>query len=147
MLLEWEFIDFDQTIERAQNQRIAEIFREHGEPYFRALEAELTERVAKRRNVVLAPGGGWVTQAELVTMLHQNSLIVWLRARPETVYQRDLDQSEVERPLLSTDDPLTTIRSLLDQRTPLYDQADVGLDTDGRKPIEIAAEIEMLTRR
>ncbi len=139
--LGWEFVDFDSAIEATQNQTITEIFREHGEPFFRALEAKMTAEVADRWRVVLATGGGWVTHPELVDRLKPRSLIIWLRARPETVYERHRGQADVVRPLLETDRPLDVIRATLGERAPLYEQADAAVDTDAREPEEIAHHI------
>lgn len=139
--LGWEFVDFDETIERIQNKRIADIFRDHGEGFFRSLEAEVTEQVVERRNVVLAPGGGWVARLDLVERLRPHSLMVWLRVQPDTVYRRHRRQADVVRPLLCTEEPERTIRTMLERRTPLYEGADVALHTDDREPVDIAAEI------
>ena len=139
--LGWEFIDFDETIERKENRRIAEIFREQGEAHFRGLEAQLTEALGGVENVVLAPGGGWVTQPASVQRLRQGSVFVWLRVQPETVYARQRVQSAVERPLLAVEQPLDTIRMILADRVGLYGQADQTVDTDGRDPEDVAEEI------
>jgi shikimate kinase len=139
--LDWEFVDFDQEIEGAHNLTIAEIFRDYGEEHFRRLEAELTEVVEDRRRVVLAPGGGWVTQPELALRLRDNSLTIWLRVQPDTVYRRHRLQGDVERPLLAGEDPRGDIRSLLAAREPLYQQADVAIETEGRTPAELVEEI------
>ena len=146
-LLSWDFLDFDEAIERSQNKRVADIFRDDGEPFFRALDAEVTETAVGRRNVVIAPGGGWITQPELVGKLRPGGLMVWLRVRPSTVYERDRDQPEIVRPLLATDDPLSAISAILERRTPLYEQADVALDTDDRDPLALAEEIAAILRR
>jgi shikimate kinase len=139
--LGWDLIDFDETIERSEKRRIADIFSEQGESYFRRLEAELTEQVEARESVVLVPGGGWVTQPGLVRRLRPSSLFVWLRVRPDTVYSRHARQGLVERPLLALDDPRQAIRSLLAARAPLYGQADVTIDTDDLQASAVADEI------
>ena len=125
--LDWEFIDFDDAIERAQDQKIADIFREHGEAAFRALERKLTE--------------------ELESRLQANGLTVWLRVQPHTVYERHRQQEGVKRPLLDVENPLEAIESILATRIALYGQADAVVDTDGRQPQDLAAEIaEMVDR-
>jgi shikimate kinase len=140
-LLSWDFVDFDEQIESSQEKTIADIFREHGEAYFRLLEAQMTEAIEDQRSVVLAPGGGWVTQRELVDRLRPDSLTIWLRVQPETVYLRHDRQVDVDRPLLPVEQPVEAIRSILDDRTPLYRQADGVVDTDGREPAEVAQQI------
>jgi len=139
--LDWDFIDFDEAIERNHRQRIADIFRDYGENHFRVLEVELTAQVAGFRNVVLAPGGGWITQPMLVDKLRLGSLVVWLRIQPEAALERHLRQARVERPLLAVDDPLGVVRSMLSERGPFYELADAVVETDSLTPDEVAAEI------
>lgn len=138
--LAWELIDFDDEIERAQGQTIVEIFRESGEAAFRGLEAQLTERLRDRRQAVLAPGGGWMVRTDLVDVLRPGSLIVWLRARPETLYRRHLGQG-VQRPLLAGERPREAIGVILAEREQYYKKADVAVDTDGKDPATVADEI------
>ena len=145
--LDWDFVDFDQTIEQKESRRIAEIFRDDGETHFRSLEAKLTEEVEDRGAVVLAPGGGWVTQPGLVERLRPDSLFVWLRVQPETVYARQRLQTAVQRPLLAVEQPLEAIRTILEGRLEDYGQADQVVDTDGRDPEEVAAQIAELLNR
>src|SRR5690625_7322821 len=64
-ILGWEFIDFDEEIERRTGVSIPEIFRRRGAAEFRALEEELTDELADEQWVVFAPGGGRITQPEL----------------------------------------------------------------------------------
>ncbi len=139
--LGWDFVDFDDAIERKENRQVAQIFREDGESRFRGLEAQLTEEVQDRQNVVLAPGGGWMTQPGLVERLRPDSLFVWLRVQPETVYARQRVQTAVQRPLLMVEQPLETIRMILADRVRQYSQADRVVDTDGREPEDVANEI------
>ncbi len=145
--LGWDFLDFDELIERGQGQTIADIFREHGEQGFRTLEAELTEDFEKRRGVVLAPGGGWMAQPGLVQRLREGSLFVWLRVTVERVLERHREQANVERPLLDVEEPLDEIRALLSAREPFYRTADVVVETDGRDPANVAEEVVVTLRR
>ena len=143
--LDWELIDFDEEIERAQGQPIAEIFRQAGEAAFRRLEAELTDRFRDRRHAVLAPGGGWMARPDLVDVLRPGSLIVWLRARPETLYRRHLGQG-VQRPLLAVQRPREAIRALLAKRETYYERADATVDTDQKDPATVVDEIVVRLR-
>src|ERR1044072_6860459 len=62
------FFDFDLEIERRQGKTIAEIFGEKGEGHFRELERALTEELRLMGNMILAPGGGWVTSPDVVRL-------------------------------------------------------------------------------
>src|SRR5207302_2255887 len=55
------FLDLDQEIERREGRTIGEIFGVNGERYFRKQERALTEELTLVGNMIIAPGGGWVT--------------------------------------------------------------------------------------
>lgn len=139
--LGWDFVDFDEVIQRDQGASISEIFRERGERYFRSLEAELTRGLAAKRETVLAPGGGWISQPDLVERLRPSSLIVWLRVAPEVALERHHAQAGAARPLLAVDDPVQRLRELLAARAPFYRTADLSVETDRRRPAELVEDI------
>ncbi len=138
--LGWELVDFDEVIEARTGLPISEIFRVQGESAFRAMEARLTDEFGCARGVVLAPGGGWITNPALLDGLCPGSLVVWLRISPEEAVARAL-ADDVHRPLLAGADPLAKARLLLREREPLYYLADAVVDVDGRDADDIAFEI------
>ena len=139
--LGWEPLDLDREIEAREGRTVPELFRVHGEGHFRALEAALTAEVAARERVVLAPGGGWITNPALLEALGPGTLSVWLRVSPEEALRRAAP-TRGTRPLLDVPDPLAKIRALLAEREPLYARAQLHVDTDGRDAAEVAAVIE-----
>lgn len=140
-ILDWEFVDFDEEIERRTGMSIPEIFRRLGAAEFRALEEELTMELADEHWVVLAPGGGWITQPELLEYFGDETLVVWLRISPEEAVRR-ASIALSHRPLLaSAPDPLERARTLIREREPLYRMADFVIDVDGRGVDELAEEI------
>ena len=143
--LGWDFVDFDDIIEARTGASIPEIFRTQGEAAFRAMEARLTDEFGQAHCVVLAPGGGWVTQPDLMDRLGDGSLVVWLRISPEEAVRRALADS-VHRPLLAGPEPLARARLLLAEREPFYYLADSAVDVDGRGIEEIAREIAARVR-
>lgn len=138
--LGWDFIDFDEVIERRTGMTVAEIFRSRGEAAFREMEARLTDEFGGARGVVLAPGGGWITHPELLDAVGPGTLVVWLRISPEEAVRRAMADA-VHRPLLAGADPLGKARLLLSEREPLYFLADASVETDGREAEDIAYEI------
>lgn len=123
------FLDFDEEIERRAGMSVAELFERWGEPRFRALELMLTEEVAAADPMVLAPGGGWATNAGVVALLRPTARIIYLRLRPETALAR-LGAAALSRPLLRVPDPLAELRRLLERRAAHYLVADHVLDVD-----------------
>jgi shikimate kinase len=137
------FLDFDREIERREGRSITEMFAEKGEHYFRGLEKALTEELALLGNMVLAPGGGWITIPEVVALVRPPARLIYLKVRPETAIKR-LGPERATRPLLSRPDPLGELRRLLEQRKPLYEQADATIDTELLKPQQVIQKVAEL---
>jgi shikimate kinase len=123
------FLDFDLEIERRQGKTIAEIFGEKGEGHFRELERLLTEELRLMGNMILAPGGGWVSNPEVVGLLRPPSRLVYLRLRPETALVR-LGSERSTRPLLMRPDPLGELRRLFNARKAAYESADHVIEAE-----------------
>ena len=137
------FLDFDREIERREGRSVRAIFAAHGERYFRDRERELTEEVRRRDPAVLAPGGGWITNPDLVALLRPPARIVYLSVRPETALAR-MGERRAGRPLLAGADPLTELRRLLEAREAQYLLADDVVDTEGiavQQLAEMVAEL------
>jgi shikimate kinase len=144
--LGWRFADLDAEIERRAQRSVAEIFRVEGEARFRAWEAECTEALAGAERLVLAPGGGWVTDPGNWQRLGTDgTLSVWLQVPVEAVLERLAGERAI-RPLLHVPDPAAAVSRLLRERQALYARADLHLSTHGRTPAEVAWEIELHVR-
>lgn len=117
------FLDFDREIERRESASVSEIFAIQGEHYFRAREREITAELLTCGNMVVSPGGGWVTNEGVMAIVRPPSRIVYLKVRPETALAR-LGVLRGTRPLLSRPDPLGELKRLLAAREMLYAQAD-----------------------
>jgi|SRR5688500_15733048 len=123
------FLDFDREIERRESASISEIFAIRGEPYFRQQEIELTLELRQCGNMIVAPGGGWVTNKGVIEIIRPPAQLVYLKVKPETALTRLGDQRST-RPILSRPDPLGELRRLLAEREPLYAQADHVVPTE-----------------
>src|SRR5207253_4789667 len=128
-LLDRPFIDFDTEVEHREHASIAEIFARHGEPYFRSLEVALTRELAGSSGMVMAPGGGWVTNADSVELLRSTGRMIYLRAAPKTVLSR-IDSAKRRRPLLEGPDGITKLMQIYEARRTFYEMADLVLDTE-----------------
>ncbi|MGA7974095.1 MAG: shikimate kinase [Pseudolabrys sp.] len=115
--LELPFVDADTEIEDAAGMTIAEIFAEHGEPYFRAGEARVIARLLEGGPQVLATGGGAIMNQQTRDLIHIKGISVWLRADIEVLLRRTRRRSD--RPLAER------IKELLPQREPVYVQSDI----------------------
>jgi shikimate kinase len=143
--LQWDFVDFDVEIERREQRTIARLIEQRGEAYFRQLEMELTDEVAGQHALVVAPGGGWITNPGAFESLRAGSFTAWLQVSPaETV--RRLREDPTDRPFKNHPDPIPAIQELLALREPLYRLADLAVPTVSRSSEEIAFELEQLIR-
>jgi shikimate kinase len=117
------FVDADAEIEAAAGMSIADIFAIHGEPYFRAGEARVIARLLEQGPQVLATGGGAFMNAQTRATLREKAVSVWLKADLDVLTRRLRRRND--RPLLKTDDPVSTLTDLLLVRDPIYAEADV----------------------
>jgi shikimate kinase len=143
--LGWRHVDLDEEISRREGCTIAEIFESRGEAAFRALEVEVTAAVASESEVVISTGGGWVTNAGLHDSLPPGTLTVLLRVSPTEVLRRiAAGEGQPVRPLLATEDPTGRVTELMAAREPLYNRADLIVETEHRSVRRIAEEIREL---
>lgn len=144
-LLGRKFVDLDQYIEERAGMTVTEIFARFGEEGFREREAKAVKEVAKRRNLVIASGGGTVLKEANVAALHESGgLILYLDA-PLPALQERLKRDK-KRPLLQVPDRRKVIEELHAKRSPLY-QAAADLTVDaGAPPITVAKRVEAAYR-
>ena len=121
------FVDADTEIEKAADMTIAEIFARHGEPYFRAGETRVIARILDGGPQVLATGGGAFMNLETRAAIRAKGISIWLRASLEVLSRRVKRRND--RPLLKSADPIETLKRLMDERYPVYAEADITVDS------------------
>ena len=140
--LGYGFVDADAVIEQAAGCSIAEIFQRDGEPEFRALEKQVLNSISQRHSLVVATGGGVVTQKENWGLLH-SGIVVWLDVIQEQLLKR-LHADTTVRPLLQTVDPEAALNELLAERKALYAEADLTVVINDEHPEAVADGIVQL---
>jgi 3-dehydroquinate dehydratase-2 len=122
--------DTDKLIERKAGKTISAIFDEEGEDAFREKETALLRELAEKNfRCIYSVGGGTPVRPENRELLRQLGTVIYLRIRPETVYERL--KGDTTRPLLQCEDPLQKIRQLLEARREAYEScADIIIDVD-----------------
>jgi shikimate kinase len=124
-----EFIELDSLIEQKAGKTIPEIFQQDGEIVFRELEIAATKEVAKKKNAVIACGGGVILNKINTDRLRQECIIVYLTASPRVILKRTSGDKN-ERPLLNRPNKARHIGELLRFRQPFYERAaDIKIDT------------------
>lgn len=139
-----EFLELDALIEQKAGKTIPEIFQQEGEVAFRELEIEAAKEASRKKNVVIACGGGVVLNKINIDRLKKDCLIVYLTASPRVILERTASD-ENERPLLKSDNRALAVKELLRFRKPFYERAaDITIDTS---KLDIDSVVEQIIAR
>ncbi|MGE3819155.1 MAG: shikimate kinase [Isosphaeraceae bacterium] len=138
------FLDADAVLEARCGRSIASIFAESGEPVFRDEESRTLAELTGGPPAVLATGGGAILRESNRSALRRFGRVVWLRATPETLAARLRRSADAlrSRPPLTALGTVGEIQTLLEVRTPLYEEvSDWVVETDGKSAEQVAREI------
>lgn len=133
------FIDLDREIEAGCGMPVSEIFRVHGEAFFRDRERLAISELISHSGTVISTGGGVMLQPENVANLKKNGWIVCLGAGTKTIITR-IGQDKT-RPLLNAPNREELVDKLLRERAHRYQLADFTVDTNTLTPDEVADRI------
>ena len=137
--LEIPFVDADHEIEVAADKTIPEIFKDHGEAYFREGERRVISRLIENGAQVLSTGGGAFINEETRQSIHDHGISVWLKADLTLLMKRVMKRAD--RPLLQTEDPEAVMQKLMDQRYPVYAKADVTVESRDVQHTQMVNEV------
>ncbi len=125
--LKRKFYSTDELIEKKAKCKIKDLVARKGWVYFRALEHKIVLQAVQKKGVVIDTGGGVVLNQDNLKALRKNGTIIFLKAAPAVIYKRIKNDSN--RPLINVPNPLAEIRRIYKERLPLYNQADVVINT------------------
>jgi shikimate kinase len=144
--LQRKFLDLDHLVEETAGMKIPDLFRTQGEPAFRKVESAALEQALKMDGLVLATGGGAACREDNLQAMLASAFVVALSAPPSEVLKRTGGASG--RPLLdSAADPMAEAQRLLAAREPFYSRAHLRIETVGKAPQDVAAEIVTAVRQ
>ena len=136
-----EFFDSDRVIEERTGVDIATIFEIEGEEGFRDREVQVIDELCKMSDIILATGGGSVLRKESRENMKQFGDVVYLCTTAELLYSRI--RYDKSRPLMQTENPLDTLKKLLQNREPYYKEiSDLVITTGKQKATVIVKRIE-----
>ena len=141
-----EFYDSDREIEQSTGANIPWIFDVEGEAGFREREIRMIDKLTKKKDMVLATGGGAILAKKNRKRLKKRGTVVFLRA--SIAQQVERTSRDRNRPLLQTPDPKKTIKELMELREPLYQEvADIVVETNRRSARAVSKEIAKQLQR
>jgi shikimate kinase len=133
-LLGRKVVSLDAAVTARAGKPIAEIFAEHGEPRFRALEREAV--AALPPGVVADLGGGAFCDPASAARLLRTARVVFLDVSPGEAARRiGAGAGREARPLAASWEPL------LSRRLALYRRAHLRVAVDGLSPEAVARRI------
>lgn len=125
--LDLAFVDADAEIEEAAGETIPEIFERRGEAAFRAGERRVIARLLSGPPQVLATGGGAYMDPVTRANIAARGISIWLKADLEILMKRVGKRGD--RPLLQNGDPRATMQRLMEERYPVYAEADITIES------------------
>lgn len=134
----YPLVDLDAVIAERAGCPIPQLFAERGEPYFRSLEAAVLKDVLVQKGIILATGGGAVLSKDNCLEMASCGWVVALKATLDEIVGRVGE--DPGRPLLAGG-ARSRVEALLEERREAYDFAHVIIDTSGKSPEEVSAEI------
>lgn len=126
--LGYYFIDSDSEIEDLEGKSVSQIFKDHGENYFRKREEEVIKSILTQdENMIVSLGGGAFINPEIRKSLKLKAVVIWLDASIDSIIKRIGSKSN--RPLLKSGNKRKTLEELRKVRDPIYAEADFRIDT------------------
>jgi len=137
--LKLPFIDSDHEIAEAASCSVSDIFEIYGEDVFRDLEERVIRRLLRNKNQVLATGGGSYIQPVIRDLIKKKAYTVWLRAELPVLLER-VNRKDT-RPLLARGDKQKILEKLMVDRYPIYQEADLVVDSGDGPHDRVVKEI------
>ncbi len=134
------FVDSDDEVEQAAGCSIEDIFEFYGEAAFRDVEARVLKRLLDGPPQVIASGGGAFMNDETRRRITDGAVAVWLRADLATL-ERRTRRRHGGRPLLKGGSTRAKLKSLIDERYPVYAEADIIIDSMDEPPDKTAGRV------
>src|ERR1700710_1979952 len=137
----WSFVEVNKEIEQQNGLSVAEVIALYGQEGFRRMEqAALGQLLARKELMVLATGGGIVSEPLTFDLILSSFYTIWLKAEPEEHMARVRRQGDL-RPMADDRSAMAELRTILLSREPLYARASAVVDTAGLSVNDAAARL------
>lgn len=125
----WRFVELNKEIEREAGFSVSEVFSLYGQDGYRRYEQAALERIiAEPGAILLATGGGIVSEPVTFERLLSSFFTIWVKASPAEHMSRVRKQGDL-RPMGADRAAMAELITILQSREPLYSRARAVLDT------------------
>ncbi len=143
--LNMDFFDTDEYIKKCENMSVADVLTKKGKKYFEGAQRFAVQNICENENALIATGGSTLTDDVCRDIIFKNGITVWLRARPETIYE-NLKNSHNKRAELSGK-TLEEIIDILDEYKEHYKKSDIVVDVDEDTHRDIDAVVDKVVEK
>lgn len=145
--LNWEFRDLDGVIENKERKSINDIFKDHGEDYFRQKEREYLLELSQDFKGIVSLGGGALQDQNIVDHLKEHGILLFLEVSVEEITNRVVKRTH--RPILfdengkikSREQLFTELKALYSNREKFYKQAEINIHSSEYNSIQEMADV------
>ena len=137
--LKLKFVDIDQLIEKKEKNTIKEIFKNKSESYFRKIEQKITFKELKKKNLVIALGGGAFINNSIRKKIKNSSISFWLDLSIKSILRRL--RNIKKRPLLNENNLEETMNTIYSERKKIYNESNFRIKCNSMNKNEIVDKI------
>tara|TARA_B100001057_G_scaffold484959_1_gene563902 strand:+ start:527 stop:1039 length:513 start_codon:yes stop_codon:yes gene_type:complete len=136
--LKLDFFDIDKQIEEKLEMKISNIFNNKGERFFRSYEEKITLDILKKKNIVIALGGGAFMNKNVRNEVLKNHVSFWLKLRSDILIKRI--KNSTKRPLAINSSNID-LKNMIKERSKFYTKALFDIDCNNKPKSEIVNKI------
>jgi shikimate kinase len=140
-ILGLKFYDTDLEIEKKLNMKIKDIFKLKGQNYFRQVEEKICIDLINGERKIVALGGGAFLNSTIRKIVLKKSFSIWINVNLKTIVKR-IKLSKNIRPMLDYDNLENSIKTILDERAPIYKMASITIEANNVSKKKIISEIQ-----
>ena len=138
--LNMDFYDTDEYIKKCENMPVSDVLTKKGAKYFEGAQRFAVQNICENTNVLIATGGSTLSDKVCQDIIFKNGVTVWLRAKPETIYE-NLKNSHNKRAELAGKS-LEEIENIINEYSKEYEKSDIIIDVDENTHRDIDAVVD-----
>ena len=127
--LNLKFYDSDRVLEEREGLSIVDIHDFMGEKYFLQKEEEVIKEIIGYGVIVLSIGGSSFINENIRNFIKKYTISIWLDSKLETIFER-VSRRNTRPELITTNNKKELLEKLLEERKPIFNQADIRIESD-----------------
>lgn len=143
--LNMDFYDTDEYIKKCENMSVAEVLTKKGAKYFEGAQRFAVQNLCENANSLIATGGSTLSDSACREMLFADNLVVWLRAKPETICENLKNSHNKRAELLGK--TTEEIIEVLNQYEKEYEKSHIIIDVDENTNRDIDAVCDKVAQK